>query len=397
MNMFRKASVVGCGMTKFGRHDDKTLLEMLTEASLKALDDAGLGEKDVDAIYVSNMLGGELTRQTALATALSDQLGMFPVAADRVENGPASGGSAVKNASLAIASGVFDRVLVVGGEKMRHVSGETITDYIATMTHPLAEYPQGATLPSLAGMLARLYMHRYGVKRDHLAMIAVKNHENALKNPYAHIRTKITMEGILYSPEAEQNNPLVADPLRLYDCCPITDGAAALVLSSSERAREFTDSPVVVEGIGQANDTLALHERKDPTVLYSVRSSAKRAFDMAKIGPEDVDVAELHDAFTILELAESEDAGFFEKGTGHKAVEEGATQIGGKLPINPSGGLKARGHPVGATGVAQVVEITWQLRGEADERQVKGAEIGFTCNFGGFGNNVVSFVFRRGD
>ncbi|MEM3506657.1 MAG: thiolase domain-containing protein [Candidatus Bathyarchaeia archaeon] len=394
--MFRKVAIIGCGMTKFGRHDDKTLLDLLTEASLKALDDANLGDRDIDAVYVSSMLSGELNKQTALGSAISDQLGMFPSIADRIENGPASGGSAVKNACFAIASGAFETALVVGGEKMRHVSGETITDLIATMTHPIAEYVHGVTLPALAGLFTRLYMNYYKeFKYDHLAMIAVKNHENALKNPYAHIRSKITLEGILYSPEAEQNNPIIADPLRLYDCCPISDGAAALVLCNVEKAKEFTDLPIIIVGVGQATDTLALHEREDPTTLYAVKNAAERAFKMAKVTPADIDVVELHDAFTILELAESEDAGFFKKGTGYKAIEEGITKIDGKLPINPSGGLKARGHPLGATGIAQLVELTWQLRNEASERQVKEAEFGFSCNFGGFGNNVVAFVLSR--
>jgi acetyl-CoA C-acetyltransferase len=301
----------------------------------------------------------------------------------------------VKNGVLAVASGYFDLVLVAGGEKMRDVIGPKATDIVATMTHPQAEYIYGATLPSMAGMFARLYMEKYGVTSEHLAKVAIKNQRNGLLNPYAHIQADITMEGILKSPHSVVNNPVVADPIRLYDCCPVSDGAAACVLCPVEIAQELGKPAIVVAGFGQATDTHTLQEREDPTDLKAVRLAAQQAFEMAQLAPQDIDVAELHDAFTILEIAESEHAGFFEKGEGAKALDAGDTEIGGKLPINPSGGLKARGHPLGATGVAQVVELVWQLRGEAGERQVAGAEKGFSLNFGGFGNNVVSFVLRR--
>lgn len=394
VNTLREVFVVGCGMTKFGRHDERSLMDLAVEASLRAIDDAEPREVEVDAVYFANMLGGELTYQTAIASALVDELGLVPAAAQRVENGPASGGSAVKTAFMAVASGIEDVVLVTGAEKMRHVPGDRITDLIASMTHPEAEYMHGVTLPSLAGMFTRLYMTRYGLTREHLAKISVKNHMNALKNPYAHIHQAITLEGIYASGAAEVNNPLIADPIRLYDCCPVTDGAASLLVCSRNKLENFGQKLVKIVGVGQATDSHAVHERKDPTVLNAVRASAERAFAMAKVKPQDIDVAELHDAFTILEVAESEDAGFFQKGTAHKAIENGETLISGKLPINPSGGLKARGHPVGATGVAQIVELAWQLRGNAGERQVKGAKRGFSCNFGGFGNNVLSFVLE---
>jgi len=391
----REVAIIGCGMTKFGRRGDRSLIDLMVEASVKAIEHAGIDKKRIDALYAASMLCGELTHQTAIASALADELGILPAAAERLENGPASGGSAVKNAFLAVASGLYDFVLVTGGEKMRHVAGDVITDLLATMSHPTAEYIHGVTLPSLAAMFARLYMKKYGVTRKHLALVAVKNHANALKNPYAHIHRPLTIEGIYSAPEAEVNNPVVADPLRLFDFCPVTDGAASVLLCPAEKAREFCDTIVVISGIGHATDTLAVHEREDPTILKAVRLSAEMAFKMAKTSPKDIDVVELHDAFTILEIAESEDAGFFEKGTGHKALEEGVTALDGDLPINPSGGLKARGHPVGATGVAQLVELTWQLRGEAGKRQVEGAEQAFSCNLGGFGNNVVSFVLKR--
>jgi len=394
--MPREVAIIGCGMTKFGNRINENLMDLLKEASTKAIDDANTGDRSIQALYVSSMFVGELTNQTAIASALCDELCLFPAAADRIENGPASGGSAIKNAYLAVASGLYDIVLVTGGEKMRDAPGDKITDLLATMTHPSAEYIHGVTLPSLAAMFTRLYMNRYGVERRHLAMIAIKNHENALKNPYAHLHARVTLEGIYSSPEAEVNNPVIADPLRLYDMCPISDGAASIVLCSDEIAREFSDTPVTIAGFGQATDIQAVSQRPDPTVLKAVEISSERAFSMAKLTRKDIDVLELHDAFTILEIAESEDAGFFKKGTAHIAVEEGLTSLDGDLPINPSGGLKARGHPVGATGVAQMAELTWQLQGEAEKRQVAGAEKAYCCNFGGFGNNVVSFVLTRG-
>ncbi len=382
-------------MTKFGRHDDKTLLSLMTESSIKALEDAGAGDRNIDAVYAASMLAGELNHQVAVGSALVDQLALVPAAADRVENGPASGGSAVKNAYCAIACGLYDTALVTGGEKMRHVPGEVITDYIATMTNIEAEYVHGVTLPSLAGMLARLYMERYGVTEEDLARVAVKNHLNGSKNPYAHIQQPVTLEGIYGSPEAEVNNPIISDPIRMYHCCPVTDGAASVLLAATEKAREFTDTPIRIAGVGQATDRMAVQDRKDPAVLEALRVSAAQAFKMSKTTPRDMSFAELHDAFTILEIVESEDAGFFEKGTGHKALRDGVTALDGKFPINPSGGLKARGHPVGATGVAQIVEMTWQLRGEADRRQVKNAQRAFSCNLGGFANNIVAFVLER--
>ena len=391
----RPVVISGVGMIPFERRDEDSLVDMLSVAGLKAMDDAGLGDRAVEAVYVGNMASGLFNHQVSVASALVDRLNLFPAAADRIENGPASGGSAVKNAFLAVASGYHDVVLVVGGEKMRELIGPRATDVVACMTHPEAEYIYGVTLPAMAGMFARLYMDKYGITRKHLAQVSIKNQENGILNPYAHIQMKITMEGILTHPQAHINNPVVADPLHLYDCCPVSDGAAAVLLTSEEIANELKKPIVKIAGVGQATDTHTLQERSDPTDLKAVTLAAQKAFEMSGIQPEDIDVAELHDAFTILEIAESEHVGFFPKGEGAKAVARGDTRIGGKLPINPSGGLKARGHPVGATGVAQIVELVWQLRGEAGERQVQDASNGFSLNFGGFGNNVLAFVIRR--
>ena len=391
----RPVVVAGVGMIPFERRDEDSLMDMLATAGLNAMDDAGLGDRPIDSVYVGNMASGLFNHQVSVASALVDRLSLLPAAADRVENGPASGGSAIKNGFLAVASGFNDVVLVVGGEKMREVIGPKATDIVACMTHPQAEYIYGVTLPAMAGMFARLYMEKYGVTREHLSMVAIKNQTNGLLNPYAHIQMKITMEGILSHPQSHINSPVVADPIHLYDCCPVSDGAAAVLLTTEEIANKLKKPLVTIDGIGQATDTHTLQERSDPTDLKAVTLASEQAFKMAGIKPKDIDVAELHDAFTILEIAESEHAGFFPKGEGAKALERGETQISGKLPINPSGGLKARGHPVGATGVAQAVELVWQLRGEAGKRQVKGAANGFSLNFGGFGNNVLAFVLRR--
>jgi acetyl-CoA C-acetyltransferase len=390
----RPVYIVGAGMTRFGR-SELSLVDLAGTASLAALRHASLGKVPVDGVVVANMGGSRINRQTALASALVDRLALYPAAAEAVENGPASGASAVKVGYQAVASGMADVVLVVGVEMMRAVDGLEGTDFVASLSHPEAEYIYGVTLPSLAGLFARLYMSRFGVERKHLAMVAIKNHDHAMKNPYAHIHQPITMEGILTSPEAVVNNPLVADPLCLFDCCPVSDGSAAVILASKDIADRLSGPRVRIAGIGQATDTHAVHEREDPTDLRSVRLASDKAFAMADAKPADVHVVELHDAFTILEIVESEAAGFFKRGEAHKAIERGETRLGGRLPINPSGGLKARGHPVGATGVAQLVELTWQLRGEAADRQVEKAKVAYACNFGGFGNNVIATVLRK--
>jgi acetyl-CoA C-acetyltransferase len=402
----RDVAIIGAGMIQFGRRDEDGLMDMLAYASLNALDDAGeamgtavgSGDKPVDAVYVATMGAGILQHQTAVASALVDRISLLPAAADTVENGPASGGSAVKNGLLAVASGYYDTVLVVGGEKMREVTGWRATDFVATLTHPEAEYVYGVTLPGMAGMFTRLYMEKYGVTREQLVQVAIKNQKMGALNPYAHVEMVITREGIFDSPHSVVNNPPVADPLHLYDACPVSDGAAAVVICPLDMVKNAKKPPILIAGFGQATDTHTLQEREDPTDLRAVRLASQQAFEMAKVKPSDIDVAELHDAFTILEIAESEHVGFFKKGEGGKAVVAGKTQLGGTIPINVSGGLKARGHPVGATGVAQVAEIVWQLRGEVGkDRQVKNAKTGLTVNFGGFGNNVLSFVLRRVD
>ena len=390
----RDVYVAGIGITSFTRLE-YPLSEIASFPAMLAMQDSGL--TDIEQVYVANMGGPRVNHQTALASAVVDSLSLTPAGAAAIENGPASGSAAIKEGFLAVASGMHDIVLVTGAERMREVNNLEATDFIATLTHPLAEYIYGVTLPSHAAMFTRLYMEQYGVTERHLAMVAVKNQNNAMLNEFAHLHQPITLEGILDSPEAMTNNPYVSEPLRFFDACPVSDGGAAVILVSEEIARSIGRPLIRLAGVGQATDTHAVHERENPTDLLAVRRAAELSFGMAGLTPADVDVAELHDAFTILEIAESEEVGFFPKGEGHIALEKGETALDGRIPINPSGGLKGKGHPVGATGVGQAHEIVHQLRGEAGERQIAGARVGFTCNFGGFGNNVICLTFVRED
>jgi acetyl-CoA C-acetyltransferase len=299
---------------------------------------------------------------------------------------------------MAIASGMADVVLVVGGEVMRQVSGWLATDVVATMLHADAEYKMGLTLPAFGGMFTRLYMEKYGLTERDLALLAVKNHENGAKNKYAHIQAPCTIEAIADGPEADVVNNYIAEPLRMYSTCPVSDGAAALLLVNmdSPKVKDFKKKPIRIAGVASATDTHCVHNRKDPLQLNAVRIAAEKAYKMAGLKPQDISFAELHDAFSILELAISEEVGFFERGKSFLAVRKGETKLDGRLPINTSGGLKSKGHPVGATGVSQVVELVRQLRGEAEKgRQVKDPKYGMSVNFGGFGNNVVAVICAK--
>ena len=391
----REVGIVGVGHTKFGK-TEQDFLSLLGEAALLCLDDAGVPcgpEAKIDQVFVASMGGGMVNHVSGSASALVDSLHLRPAMAECIENGPASGASAVKLGTMAIASGICDRVLVIGGEKMG--TGKSATDFVATMLHPEAEYAYGLTLTSFAAMFTRLIMDRYGVEMEDLARVAVKNHSNALHNPCAQLHKEISLEEITQGEERDKKNPLVADPLRRYDICPMSDGAAAVLLCAMDKADSFAKKPIRIAGIGQATDTHVVANREVPTDLLAVRLAAQQAYRMAGMGPEDMDVAELHDAFQILEIVESEEVGFFPRGEGHLAVRRGETKIGGKIPINTSGGLKAKGHPLGATGVSQIIEIVRQLRGEAEGRQVEGARNGLAVNFGGFGNNVVATILSR--
>ena len=379
-----RVAIIGASMTKFGDRD-AWLRELLAQAGRECLEDADVAPDELEHLYVSNMASGEFEGQTGVPNALAHDLGAMPAYTQRVDQTSASGGAGIYAAWQSVASGASEMTMLVGGEKMTHKTTAESTDIIASLTHPV-EYKHGVTLPSFAGLTARRYLHEYDAPRESLAKVAVKNHRNGLDNPHAQFRKEVDVETVMES-------PIVADPLRLYDFCPITDGSAALLFCPESVAEEVATDYTVVSGIGGATDTHVVHERDDPTVMGAAVESSETAYEMAGSGPDDVDVAELHDMFTILEFLQSEDLGFFEKGEGWKAVEEGVTDRDGELPINTSGGLKSKGHPLGASGVAQAYEIHQQLLGDAGDRQVE-CDVGLACNVGGFGNCVTTIIME---
>jgi acetyl-CoA C-acetyltransferase len=381
----RDVAIIGVGMTKWGELWDKSLRTIFTEAALLALADAGVDK--IDSMVVGCMSSGLFVGQEHLASLLADSLGRNPVPAARVESACSSGGLALRQGFLEVASGMSDIVLVGGVEKMTDVTGCEATFALGTAADQEYEGYHGLTFPGLYAMMAVDHMHRYGTTREQLAMVAVKNHDNGSRNPLAQFPFKITVEGVL-------NSVLVADPLRILDCSPITDGAAAVVLAPADLARKMTKPSVRIAGSGQATDTIALSSRRDLSWLESTHLAAAKALAMAGRKVQDIHLFEVHDCFTIAEIMVTEALGLVAKGQGGKAVEEGLTARGGRFPVNPSGGLKAKGHPVGATGVAQAVEIVKQLRGEAGDRQIKGARLGLAQNMGGTGGSSVVHVLE---
>jgi acetyl-CoA C-acetyltransferase len=381
----RDVAVIGVGMTKWGELWEKSLRTIFTETALLAIDDAGV--ERIDSMVVGCMSSGLFVGQEHLASLLSDELGRNPVPAARVESACSSGGLALRQGFIEVASGMSDIVLVAGVEKMTDVTGCEATFALGTAADQEYEGYHGLTFPGLYAMMAVAHMHRYGTTREQLARVAVKNHENGSKNPLAQFPFKVSIDTVLHS-------VLVADPLRILDCSPITDGAAAVILCPLDMARKAGRKAVRIAGSGQATDTIALSSRKDITWLESTHLAAEKALAMAGRKVGDIDLFEVHDCFTIAEIMVTEALGLVPKGRGGPAVEEGLTAIGGKFPVNPSGGLKAKGHPVGATGVAQAVEVVKQLRGDAGERQVKGAKRGLTQNMGGTGGSSVVHVFE---
>lgn len=380
----REVAIIGAGMTKFGELWKKSMRDIFVEAALAAIDDAKVDH--IDGLYVGNMSGGLFVGQEHVGAMMADYLGAGHIPAVRVESACASGGFALRQGFLDVASGMSDIVLVGGVEKM--TDGADVTYALATAADQEYEVYYGVTFPGLYAMIANAHMRKFGTTREQLAMVAVKNHKNGALNPNAQFPTQISIENVLKS-------TLVADPLRLLDCSPVSDGAACLILCPLELAKKYNDDPVRIIASGAATDTLALHQRPDITTLTSVKLAAERAYKMANITPEDVNVAEVHDCFTIAEIVIIEDLGFAAKGKGGEAVQKGVTALEGKIPVNTSGGLKAKGHPVGATGVAQAIEIYEQLRGKAGKRQVKNARIGLTQNMGGSGASAVVHIFSQ--
>jgi len=382
----RDVAIIGVGMNKWGELWQKSLRDIFVESALLAIEDAGVDH--IDSMYVGCMTSGLFVGQEHLSSLLADYLGTASIPSARVESACASGGLAVRMGFMDVASGMSDIVLVGGVEKMTDVGGDGATFALSTAADQEYEVYHGITFPGLYALMARSHMDKYGTTREQLAHVAVKNHENGSKNPLAQFPQKVTVDQVIKS-------IMVADPLTILDCSPITDGAACAILCPAEMAKKISKKPAVkIIGTGNATDTIALHSRGDFTTLSATVKAAETAYKMAKVKPDDIDLAEVHDCFTIAEIVVSEDLGFFKKGEGGKAAESGATAVGGAKPINTSGGLKSKGHPVGATGVGQVVEVVHQLRGEAKERQVKGAKIGLTQNMGGSGGSAVIHIMQ---
>ncbi len=380
--------IVGAGITKFAEHWNKSFRELIVEAAVKAIESSGLKGEQIEAIYGGCMASGRLIGQEHIGALIADQLGLNPIPSTRCEAACASGGVALRTAYLAIKSGLHSIVAVGGVEKMTELSTQAVSFALGGAGDQEIELFHGATFPSLYALLARAHMHAYGTTEEQMASVAVKNHANALLNPNAQFHKEITIEDVM-------NSAYVAEPIKLLDCSPITDGAAALILASEDKAKELGLKGVEILASEQASDTLALSSRESLTELKATRIAAQKAYERAGIRPSDIDFAEVHDCFTIAEILAIEDLGFFKKGEGGLASEKGKTSLKGKIPINPSGGLKAKGHPVGATGVAQAVEAYMQLMGLADKRQVKNARIGLTHNVGGSGATAVVTIYKR--
>lgn len=387
----RRVAIIGVGDTEFGELWDYSFRDIGIQAGLAAVADANITADKIDALYVGNMSAGRFIEQEHIGALIADYSGVARdyVPATRVEAAGASGGLALRQGFLAVASGLHDIVVVGGAEKMTDVSDVESAMIQSSAADQEWETVLGATFPALHALIANRHMHQHGTTREQLADVAVKNHKNGSLNPKAQFQREITRETVMSS-------PLVASPLRVFDCAPSSDGAAAVVLCPLDAAKKYTEMPIEIIGTGQASDSLSLHDRKDICTMEATKVAAKRAFEMAKLTQKDVDVAEVHDNFTISEILAIEDLGFFKKGEGGRATEAGLTSLTGEVAVNTSGGLKARGDPIGATGLAQAVEIVAQLRGKADKRQVKDATVGLAHNVGGTGATVVVHLFRRG-
>ena len=381
-------SIVSAGLSKFGKHEGLYAREIFAEAVKEAFDRCPKlnPKRDIKAMFVGHM-GEAYEHQGHTGATAADWAGLTGIPATRTEAACASSGAALVSGIYAVLSGLADVVLVGGAEKMTHRTTAEVTEFLAMASDYPFEQFHGITFPGLFALMATAHMHKYGTTERQMAAVAVKNHYHGSLNPKAQMQKEITLENVLTS-------RVVASPLKLFDCSLITDGASCIILSKPDLANKFTDAPVHIIGSGQASDTIGLYERKTLTSLTSAKLAAKTAYDMAGVSPQDIQVAEVHDCFTFVELMSYEDLGFCRPGEGGKLVESGETRLGGRLPVNTSGGLKAKGHPVGATGTAQAYETYLQLTGQADRRQVKDARIGLTHNVGGSGATAAVHIYR---
>ncbi len=378
----RPVAIIGIGKTGFGAFPDRDLRSLAVEAVGHALADANVPAPAVEAFYLGNFAGPSFVGQNHLAPYIGTAAGFEGIPCTRFEDACASSGSAFFHAWMSVAAGVYDTVVAAGVEKMTSQSTPRVTEILAGAGDMSGEGRAGATFPALFAMIARRHMYQYGTTREQLAAVAVKNHANGAKNPQAHMRKVITLE------QALAGKP-IAEPLTVYDCSLISDGAAAVVIVPADQAHRYTSRFARVLGVAQTSDHVALDSKSDITIFPAVKSAGAKAYAMAGIGPKEIEVAELHDCFTIAEIVASEDLGFVEKGKGGPYAAAGCSAINGPLPINTSGGLKSKGHPVGATGVGQICDVVMQLRGDAGERQVARHRIGLTQNLGGSGATCV--------
>lgn len=388
MNGKPLVSIITAGMSKFQKHEGLLAREIFTQAVQEALSRCPKLEpkSDIKTMFIGHM-GEAYEHQGHMGSILADWSGLLGIPATRVEAACGSSGAALRTGIYAVLSGLADVVMVGGVEKMTHRTTAEVTEYLAMASdYPFEQY-HGITFPGLFALMATAHMDAYGTTQEHMAMAAVKNHYHASFNPKAHMQKEISMQTVMAS-------RYVAWPLKLYDCSLITDGASCVILTKPELAGKYTDNPVHIVGSGQGSDTIGLYERKSLTSLNAIKVAAKEAYTQAQLKPEDIDVAEVHDCFTFAELMAYEDLGFCKAGESGKLIESGETRLGGRIPVNTSGGLKAKGHPVGATGTAQAYEIYLQLTGQADKRQVKDAKVGLTHNVGGSGATGVVHIYR---
>jgi len=389
----RKVAVVGAGMTKFTGAQSKTAVELFAEAAMDAIMESNIKPKDIQALFLGNALSDFAEGQAHIQVFAADYLGLDHVPANRYENACASSSVAFRDAVMWVASGIYDIVLVGGTETAAKMGTPLATRTFAAASDSRYEYPCGLTFPGVFALLTHLYSKRYNVPLDRLkrqmAQVSINSHYYGARNPKAQFRKEITFDDVF-------NSIMVAQPLQLYDCCPFSDGASAVVLACEEKAKKLTDKPVYVVGLGQASSGILASQKEYLPRLIARELSAKQAYSTAGLTPEDIDVIELHDCFSIATLIALESLGFFDFGKSGEAVERSETKIGGKIAVNPSGGLKAKGHPIGATGTAQVYEIVKQLRGECSERQVEGAKTGMTDTLGGDGGTICNIILQRG-
>ena len=382
-------SIVSAGLSKFGKLEGLYGREIFAEAAKEAFDSCPNldPKKDIKALFLGHM-GESYEHQGHTGATAADWAGLLHIPATRTETACASSGAALRAGIFAVLSGLYDTVMVGGVEKMTHRTTAEVTEYLAMASDFPFEQWHGITFPGLYALMATAHMHKYGTTEEQMAMVAVKNHHNGFLNPKAHMQKEVTLEKALSS-------RVIAWPLKLYDCSLITDGGSCVIITKPEIAKKYTDMPIQIIGSGQASDSIGMYERESLTSLVAAKIAARQAYEMAGVRPEDVDVAEVHDCFTIAEIIGYEDLGFCKQGEGGRLVESGETKLEGKLPVNTSGGLKSKGHPVGATGTAQAYEIYLQLTEQAEKRQVKDAKIALAHNVGGSGATATVHIFRR--